>query len=273
MTRCRDPDCAARDGARHDVEEFSNYIGGEWVTSRTGSTFDNVNPADTPDIVGRFPGLDVGRCARRGRCRSGGVRGLAADTDLEAREGALGRPTILEANAPRSPRELTREEGKSVALAKDEVLRSAQTLRFYAIEGQSFSGETFPNDDADMLVYTQREPLGVVTVITPWNFPVSIPARKIAPALDHRQHGGLQALLGRAAERLSACRGVGRGRASRRACSTSSPGAPRRSARPSPNPPVVRAISFTGSTAAGEQIHRSCRSPRARRWSSAARIR
>ncbi|MFX5306064.1 aldehyde dehydrogenase family protein, partial [Acinetobacter baumannii] len=48
---------------------------------------------------------------------------------------------------------------------------------------QSLTGEVFPNDDADMTVYTLREPLGVVSVITPWNFPISIPARKIAPAL------------------------------------------------------------------------------------------
>ena len=63
------------------------------------------------------------------------------------------------------------------------MLRSAQTIRFYAVEGQSFTGETFVNDDPDMVVYSQREPLGVVTVISPWNFPISIPARKIAPAL------------------------------------------------------------------------------------------
>jgi len=80
-------------------------------------------------------------------------------------------------------RDLTREEGKSLAQSKMEVGRSAQTLRFYAVEGQTSTGETFPQDDADQLVYTLREPLGVVVVITPWNFPISIPARKIAPAL------------------------------------------------------------------------------------------
>ena len=63
------------------------------------------------------------------------------------------------------------------------MIRSAQTLRFYAIEGQSFSGETIPNDDTNMKVSTEREPIGVVSVITPWNFPISIPSRKIAPAL------------------------------------------------------------------------------------------
>ena len=84
---------------------------------------------------------------------------------------------------PALAEELTREEGKHVDDAKNEVIRSAQTLRYYAVEGQSFTGETFPNDDANMKVSTEREPLGVVSVITPWNFPLSIPARKIAPAL------------------------------------------------------------------------------------------
>ena len=107
-----------------------------------------------------------------------------SQTSISARAKVLNRAADhLEANIERIAGELTREQGKATALSKDEVLRSAQTLRFYAVEGTSFAGETFPNDDADMVVYTQREPLGVVSAITPWNFPVSIPARKIAPAL------------------------------------------------------------------------------------------
>ncbi|MDO9215704.1 MAG: aldehyde dehydrogenase family protein, partial [Lacisediminimonas sp.] len=159
-------------------------------------------------------------------------------------------------NAPQIAQELTREEGKSVALARDEVLRSAQTLRFYAVEGQSFTGETFPQDDPDMLVYTQREPLGVVTVISPWNFPISIPARKIAPALvmgntvvfkpssdaplsGYRLAEALiQAGLPKGVLNLITGRAADIGAAVTEA-------------------PQVRAISFTGSTAAGEHIHRS----------------
>ena len=151
---------------------------------------------------------------------------------------------------------MTREQGKATALSKDEVLRSAQTLRFYAVEGTSFAGETFPNDDADMVVYTQREPLGVVSAITPWNFPVSIPARKIAPALITGntvifKPSSDAPLSGyRLTEALVAAgipKGVlnfitGRAADIGPAITT---------------PPVVRAISFTGSTAAGEQIHRS----------------
>src|SRR4029079_6850144 len=90
---------------------------------------------------------------------------------------------FIDANLARFALELTREEGKQLVLAKDEFSRSAQTLRFYAIEGQSFTGETCASCDRDMGVDSHRELLGLVSVTAPWTFPVSIPARKIAPAL------------------------------------------------------------------------------------------
>src|SRR5438105_4214771 len=165
------------------VEEYPNHIEGEWRRSAARRTFDDVNPADTRDIVGRFQ-------ASTREDASAAVEAAARAFDGWRKTPIGKRAKILmaaadhiEANVDAFARELTREEGKSLAAAKDEFLRSAQTLRFYAIEGQSFAGETFPQDDPDMVVYTQREPLGVVTAITPWNFPVSIPARKIAPAL------------------------------------------------------------------------------------------
>ncbi|MFQ6689452.1 aldehyde dehydrogenase family protein, partial [Bordetella pertussis] len=162
----------------------------------------------------------------------------------------------LEAHAEQFGRELTREEGKALNLAKDEVLRSAQTIRFYAAEGQSFSGETFVNDDPDMVVYSQREPLGVVTVISPWNFPVSIPARKIAPALIT---GNTVVFKPSSDAPLSGLRlveafeqaGLPPGVLNLVTGSASAIGAAITQAS------QVRAVSFTGSTAAGEQIHRS----------------
>ena len=136
------------------------------------------------------------------------------------------------------------------------MLRSAQTLRFYAVEGQSLTGEVFPNDDADMTVYTLREPLGVVSIITPWNFPVSIPARKIAPALVTGntvvfKPSSDAPLSGyRLAEALIAA-GLPKGVLNFVTGSAAEIG-------PAiTEPPVIRAISFTGSTAAGEQICRS----------------
>ena len=239
-----------------EIEAFRNYIDGEWVAGRTGEMVDNLNPADNTDIVGRFAASSAAEADTAVRAAAEAFASWRK-TSISARAKILNRAAeYLEANVDRFAAELTREQGKALNLSKDEILRSAQTLRFYAVEGQSFSGETFPNDDADMVVYTQREPLGVVSVITPWNFPVSIPARKIAPALitgntvvfkpssdaplsGYRlteafvaagiPKGVLNFITGRAAEIGPAIT----------------------------VPPVVRAISFTGSTFAGEQIHRS----------------
>jgi len=169
--------------ARTKIEEFRNYIDGKWSASQTGEQFDDVNPADTSDIVGRFPASSAADAETAVRAASSAFANWKK-TSISTRAKILNRAAdYLEANVDRFAAELTREQGKALNLSKDEILRSAQTLRFYAVEGQSFAGETFPNDDPDMVVYTQREPLGVVSVITPWNFPVSIPARKIAPAL------------------------------------------------------------------------------------------
>lgn len=235
---------------------FNNYIDGEWCASSTGQTFENRNPADHDDLVGLFQASQAQDAQRAVDAAAAAFDGWKK-TPVSKRAKILhGAADSLEANADKIAQELTREEGKSLALAKDEVLRAALTLRFYAVEGQSFTGETFPQDDPDMLVYTQREPLGVVTVISPWNFPISIPARKIAPALITGNtvvfkpssdaplsgvrlaealiqaglpKGVLNMVTGRAAD-------IG-------AALTESP--------------QVRAISFTGSTASGEQIHRA----------------
>ena len=165
------------------VEEFRNCIAGEWAASLTGRTFENTNPADVRDVVGRFQASSADDAKAAVDAAAAAFAGWRATPVTKRAKVLLAAADHIEANADRFALELTREEGKQLALAKDEFLRSAQTLRFYAIEGQSFTGETYPQDDPDMVVYSQREPLGVVTVISPWNFPVSIPARKIAPAL------------------------------------------------------------------------------------------
>ncbi|MDO8299780.1 aldehyde dehydrogenase family protein [Lacisediminimonas sp.] len=235
---------------------FKNYIDGEWCASSAGHTFENRNPADSDDLVGLFQASQAQDAQRAVDAAAAAFEGWKK-TPVSKRAKILNSAADwLEANAPQIAQELTREEGKSVALARDEVLRSAQTLRFYAVEGQSFTGETFPQDDPDMLVYTQREPLGVVTVISPWNFPISIPARKIAPALvmgntvvfkpssdaplsGYRLAEALiQAGLPKGVLNLVTGRAADIGAAVTEA-------------------PQVRAISFTGSTAAGEHIHRS----------------
>lgn len=238
------------------MEPFYNYIDGEWTACQSGRTFDNINPADTHDVVGRFQAS----AAEDGQAAVAAAAAAFAgwkNTPIGRRAAILNRAAQqLETNADGIARELTREEGKALSLARDEVLRSAQTLRFYAVEGQTFTGESFPNDDGDMLVYTQREPLGVATVISPWNFPISIPARKIAPALITGntvvfKPSSDAPLSGyRLAEALIDA-GLPKGVLNFITGSAADVGAAITQA------PAVRAISFTGSTRAGEQIHRS----------------
>ena len=245
------------DGAeRLKIEEFRNLIGGEWTTGASGKTFDDVNPADTREIVARFQASSAADAHAAVEAAAAAFDGWKK-TPITRRAAMLhAAADYLATNAAKIGEELTREEGKSLALARDEVLRSAQTLRFYAIEGQSYSGETFPNDDPDMLVYSAREPLGVVTAITPWNFPISIPARKIAPALITGntvvfKPSSDAPLAGyRLAEALVKA-GLPKGALNFITGSAAEIGPV------ITETPAVRAISFTGSTAAGEHIHRS----------------
>ena len=238
------------------TQHFKNYIGGEWCDSETGRTFENRNPADSDDLVGLFQASSA-LDAQRAVASCAAAFAAWKKTPIGKRAQVLNNAAAwLEQNAQQFAEELSREEGKLVTLARDEVLRSAQTLRFYAVEGLSYTGETFPNDDADMSVTTLREPLGVVTVIAPWNFPFSIPARKIAPALIM----GNTVLFKPSSEApLSGYRlaealikgGLPAGVLSFITGRASDIGAAITEAL------EVRAITFTGSTAAGQHIHRS----------------
>jgi len=238
------------------AETFKNHVNGEWTSAASGQTFDNTNPADTRDLVGRFQASSADDARAAVQAAAAAFDGWRKTPITKRAKILLAAADHLEANADRFAAELTREEGKPLTLAKDEFLRSAQTLRFYAIEGQTFSGETYPNDDPDMLVYSQREPLGVVTVISPWNFPVSIPARKIAPALIS---GNTVVFKPSSDAPLSGYR---------LAESLVLAGLPKgvlnfitgRAGDVGPvitESPAVRAVSFTGSTDAGQRIHAS----------------
>ncbi|MCT9813262.1 aldehyde dehydrogenase family protein [Acidovorax sp. Be4] len=238
------------------VQKFLNYIDGKWLPCQSGRSFDNTNPADTDDIVGQF---QASGSADAEAAVAAAQKAFDAwrKTPIGKRAKILNDAALyLEQNVDQFAQELTREEGKALAQAKDEFLRSAQTFRFYATEGQTCGGETYPQDDPHMHVFSHREPLGVVTVISPWNFPASIPARKLAPALitgntvvfkpsSDAPLSGLR--LVEALEKAGIPAGVvncvtGRAGDVGPVITTSN---------------TIRAISFTGSTVAGTQIHRS----------------
>ena len=232
-----------------------NYIGGQWREASDGGTLENRNPADTRDLVSRHAAATAEDATAAVDAASAAFPAWR-DMPVGKRAAILEKAARhLDDNAEAYGRELAREEGKLLALGIGEVRRAAQTLRFYAIEGQTLCGETYPQDDPNMLVYSQREPLGVTTAIAPWNFPVSIPARKIAPALitgntavfKPSSEAPLIAL--RLVEAFVAA-GIPEGVLNLVTGPSSATG-PAITADPR-----VRAVSFTGSTAAGEKIHR-----------------
>jgi aldehyde dehydrogenase (NAD+) len=165
------------------TQTYGNYIGGEWRPAASGDTFENRNPADTDDLVGRF--------AASGKEDVDAAVGAAAEAaEVWRRTSSITRANILykasEILASRVNevgRELTREEGKTLKEGIGETSRAVQILRYYAGEAQQPNGEHYPSASPTTLLFTSREPLGVVAIITPWNFPIAIPAWKMAPAL------------------------------------------------------------------------------------------
>ncbi len=231
---------------------MSNYIAGEWADAASGGTFERRNPAATAELVGTFPQSEqadvdaaVGYLAAR--------RGEWADTAPESRADVLHRAAaILESRQEELARELVREEGKTLAEATMETRRTPANLRMYAAEALRLTGQTFPSGDG-ALVLTLRQPVGVVAAITPWNFPLNIPSRKLGPALAAGnavvfKPSEVTPLLGQRLVEALLSAGVP---SSALALVQGGPAA----GRALVVHPGVAAVTFTGSTAAGQAIH------------------
>ncbi len=162
---------------------FRNFIGGEWVSAASGATFENRNPADTTDIVGLFQQSDASD-ARQAIDAAAAAQPAWAAIPAPKRGEILHRAAgLLEARADQVAREMTREEGKTLPEARGEVGRAINILRYFGGEGARLGGHHVPSERPRVFIQTQRRPLGVVGLITPWNFPIAIPAWKAAPAL------------------------------------------------------------------------------------------
>ncbi|THK34113.1 aldehyde dehydrogenase family protein [Ensifer sp. MPMI2T] len=162
------------------MEMFRNLIDGEWVGD-DGS--ENINPSDTNEVVGvyaRATTADMGKA----------IDAANAAFPAWSRSGILERHAILRkssdeifARKDELGALLAREEGKTLPEATGEVTRAAQIFDFFAGEALRLTGEIVPSARPNIGVEITREPLGVIGIITPWNFPIAIPAWKIAPAL------------------------------------------------------------------------------------------
>jgi alpha-ketoglutaric semialdehyde dehydrogenase len=160
-----------------------NYIGGHWVEATKASR--NINPSNLDDVIGEFASADAKQaCAAVDSAASAfGAWSLSTPTDRFEALDQVG--TELIARKSELGDLLAREEGKTLPEAVGEVHRAGQIFKFFAGEALRIPGERLASARAGVDVEITREPLGVVGIITPWNFPIAIPAWKIAPALAY----------------------------------------------------------------------------------------
>lgn len=164
--------------------DLQHYIAGRWE-SGDGGLLTSTNPARPAEIVasGRQAGTADVDCAVAAARRA--ARDWARTPAHERGAVLLAAAAHLEASAEAWGLELAREEGKTAAEGRGEVLRAAQILRYYGSEGDRTAGEIFSSPRRGEKILVTRKPLGVIGVITPFNFPIAIPAWKIAPALAY----------------------------------------------------------------------------------------
>src|SRR6185369_2017195 len=165
------------------MRTYLNFIGGEWIAARAGQAYQNLNPADTRETVASYPlsGKEDAQAAIVAAQKA--YPAWNAMTPV-ARGRILSKASqILEGRKAELAEALTREEGKTLAESAGEVQRAIDIFRFFGGISYTIGGQTLPHDLPNNLLFTARQPLGVVGLITPWNFPVAIPAWKMAPAL------------------------------------------------------------------------------------------
>src|SRR5713226_5279259 len=164
------------------MRSYSNFIGGEWVAARTGQNYQNFNPADTREFVAQYPRSGKAEAGQAVQAAQKAWPPWAAMTPV-VRGRILGKASqILETRKAELAEMLTREEGKTLAESAGEVQRAIDIFRFFSGLSYTLGGQTLPHDLPGNLLFTVRQPLGVVGLITPWNFPIAIPAWKMAPA-------------------------------------------------------------------------------------------
>lgn len=164
------------------AKEYLNYIRGQWMPSASGDFFDSINPADRKEVLGRFP--------KSGAEDVNAAVAAAAEAYDEWHRTPVPRRAdyvlraglILEQRKEELSQLMTREMGKTLKETRADVQEGIDFCFYIAGEGRRFFGHTMPAELANKFSMTIRHPIGVVGLITPWNFPIAIPLWKIAPA-------------------------------------------------------------------------------------------
>jgi len=165
------------------TETYHNYIGGEWTKSASGESFENLNPADTTDVVGRFPksnSEDVDRAVEAAKNAATRWRRTPAPKRAEI---LFRLARILERDKEKFTREMTREMGKVTKESGGDVQEAIDCTYYTAGEGRRLHGFTTPAEMPNKFAMCVRQPVGICGLITPFNFPMAIPSWKLIPAL------------------------------------------------------------------------------------------
>src|SRR3954452_22797257 len=165
------------------AKTYLNYIGGEWVKGSSGEWFENMNPADSNDVVGRFPlsnADDVNRAVEAARSAATRWRKTPAPKRAEI---LFRLGDVLKKNKDRYSNEMTREMGKVLKETGGDVQEAIDCTFYTAGEGRRLHGFTTPAEMPNKFAMCVRQPVGLCGLITPFNFPMAIPSWKLIPAL------------------------------------------------------------------------------------------
>ncbi len=165
------------------TKQYLNYINGEWITSSSKETYEVTNPANVEEVIGEFPlstESDVEKAVNDAHNAFQEWRKVPAS---ERASYIYRFIELLDENRERLGEALCKEQGKPLKEAISEATRGVNEMRFVAGEAVRLDGQTLPSDRRGVLAMSTRVPIGVVAAVTPWNFPVLTPLRKIVPAL------------------------------------------------------------------------------------------
>ena len=240
---------------------FKNYINGRWENGVTTGV--SENPSDLDDVVGEYARADANHTEAAIRAAAGACDAWAHTTPQRRADVLDQIGSEILARKEELGKLLAREEGKTLPEAAAEAARAGNIFKYFAGEALRGAGERLASVRPGVDVEVSREPVGVVAIIAPWNFPLAIPAWKIAPALAHGN-----CVVFKPAELVPGC-GWALAEIISRAGVPAGVfnllmGSGRQVGQAMVDSPLVDAISFTGSVATGEQILRAAAARRAK---------
>jgi acyl-CoA reductase-like NAD-dependent aldehyde dehydrogenase len=166
-----------------NITEFKNYINGKWEGPSGNKYFDQRNPARLSEVTGRFPLSDESDTKRAVEAAQSAFPSWKS-LSVHKRAGFLKKALqLMKDRKPEIARVLTLENGKTLVESLVEVDAAYREMDWQINEGLRMFGQTVPSEQDKMFAMVVREPLGVASIISPWNFPFNVPGRKSIPAL------------------------------------------------------------------------------------------